>query len=182
MPATSAYGALRISVALAAFFVMQGAAFAETPSIQTPSPRAAPTNVILDMDIWSDIDDMLALAMLHALHERHEVKLVAVTISTDDPWCASCVDLVDTFYEHSGIVRDGMTFERFREKFPPATAWPVTRYTEIISQRKMPDGSLVYPHRLTDGTKAPEAVSLLRNYVARAPRRTQATGLNLHWE
>jgi len=38
--------------------------------------------VIFDTDIWSDIDDALALAMLHALHDRHEINLAAVTIST----------------------------------------------------------------------------------------------------
>jgi hypothetical protein len=32
--------------------------------------RAQPLNVGFDTDIWSDIDDMLALAMLHALHDR----------------------------------------------------------------------------------------------------------------
>lgn len=81
----------------------------------------SPPNVIFDTDIWSDIDDMLALAMLHTLHDRHEVNLVAVTISTDDPWCASYVDLVNTFYGHPqipvGIVHNGMTLERFRKEF-----------------------------------------------------------------
>jgi hypothetical protein len=37
-------------------------------------------------------------------------------------------------------VHDGMTVERFRKKFPEM-AWPVTWYTEIISQRKKTDGS-----------------------------------------
>jgi purine nucleosidase len=131
-----------------------------------------PVNVIFDTDIWSDIDDMLALAMLHALQDRGEVKLLAVTISTDDPWCASYVNLVNTFYGHSeipiGIVHGGITIEGFRKIFPEMT-WPVTRYTEIISQRKRRDGSPLYPHRLMDGTKAQEAVSLLRKTLAAAP-------------
>jgi purine nucleosidase len=110
--------------------------------------------------------------MLHTLHDRHEVNLLAVTISTDDPWCASYVDLVNTFYGHPeipvGIVHGGMSLQEFRKKYPEMT-WPVTRYTELISQRRASDGSLLYPHRLIDGKKAPEAVSLLRKTLAVQP-------------
>jgi purine nucleosidase len=131
-----------------------------------------PTGIIFDTDIWSDIDDMLALAMLHALHDRHEIDLLAVTISTDDPWCASYVDLVNTFYGHPqipiGIVRDGMNLLKFRKKYPKIS-WPATRYTELISQRRTNTGSFLYPHRIVDGTKAPEAVSLLRKTLAAQP-------------
>jgi len=132
----------------------------------------APINVIFDTDVWSDIDDMLALAMLNTLHDRGELNLVAVTISTDDKWCAPYVDLVNTFYAHPqipvGIVHNGMNTEAFRKKYPDMT-WPVTEYTRLVAQRKNKDGSLVYPHRLIDGTKAPEAVSLLRKTLAAQP-------------
>jgi len=152
---------------------------ADTPSASPPFGSAAqssqPLRVIFDTDIWSDIDDMLALAMLHALQDRGEVKLLAVTISTDNPWCASYVDLINTFYGHSdipvGIVHGGMTTEAFQRKFPETT-WPVTRYTEIISRRKANDGSPLYPHRLVDGTRAQEAVSLLRKTLAAQPDRS----------
>lgn len=131
---------------------------------------AKPISVIFDTDMWSDIDDMLALAMLHSLQDRGEVKLLAVTISTDNPWCASYVDLVDAFYGHPdvpvGIVHNGMTLERFRQNFPPAKFWPPTRYTEIISKRTKVDGSPLYPHSLVDGSKAEDAVSLLRKTLA----------------
>jgi purine nucleosidase len=140
------------------------------PSRSTGSShRSSPVNVIFDTDIWSDIDDMLALAMLHALHDRHEVNLVAVTISTDDPWCAAYVDLVNTFYGHAnipvGIIHQGMKTAAFQTRFPAVT-WPVTRYTQIIAQRTRRDGSPLYPHRLIDGTKAPDATAVLRRTLA----------------
>ena len=174
MQVTSKYRSRIAAATLAAFILSEiGVASVASPSTQNSSEHAAPVNVILDTDIWSDIDDMLALAMLNALHDRHEVNLVAVTISTDNAWCATYVDLVNTFYGNPqipvGIVHDGMTVERFRRQFPPASAWPVTRYTEIISKRKKSDGSPMYPHRLSDGTKAPEAVSLLRKTLAEQP-------------
>lgn len=138
----------------------------------TPENAHAPINVIFDTDIWSDVDDMLALAMLHALQDRHEINLVAVTISTDDKWCASYVDLVDSFYSHPqipvGIVHDGIGPEALRRKFPD-NAWPVTAYAQRLSELKSADGSLVYPHLLVEGTRAPEAVSLLRKTLAAQP-------------
>jgi inosine-uridine nucleoside N-ribohydrolase len=51
----------------------------------------------------------------------------------------------------------------------PSGTWPVTRYTQLLSEEKNRDGTLIYPHRLLDGTKAPEAVSLLRRTLAAQP-------------
>lgn len=152
-------------------------AFAEADQIEPQRTGTAhsvvPVNVIFDTDIWSDIDDMLALAMLHALHDRREINLVAVTVSSDEKSCASYVDLVDTFYGHAqvpvGIVHNGMTAEIFRQKFPPTAVWPMPSYTRQMSQKRNEDGSLRYPHRLIDGTQAPEAVSLLRRTLAAQP-------------
>ena len=136
----------------------------------------APVNVIFDTDMWSDMDDMLALAMLHALQDRHEVNLVAVTITTEDPWSASYVDLVDTFYGHPGIpigmVRGGVTAEETRRKVETGNSTfilPKTPYVEALSERRDADGSYVYPHRLVDGSKAEEATPLLRKTLAAQP-------------
>ncbi len=144
----------------------------------TAAPDASPASapdvppVIFDTDMWSDIDDALALAMLHALHDRHEINLVAVTVSTAEPWCASYVDLVNTFYGHAeipvGLTHDGPTTADFARRFPQSKG-PTTRYTEILSQETKSDGSPVYPHRLVDGAKAPEAVALLRRTLAAQP-------------
>ena len=38
---------------------------------------------------------------------------------------------------------------------------------EIPAERRRPDGSFVYPHRILDGAQAPEAVSLLRLTLAK---------------
>lgn len=136
-----------------------------------PSP-VPPINVIFDTDMWSDIDDALALAMLHALQDRHEIHLAAVTVSTADKWCASYVDLVNTFYGHPqvpiGLVRQGVDLATFQRIYP-GIRWPVTRYTELLSQERGHNGALLYPHRLIDGTKAPEAVALLRKTLAAQP-------------
>lgn len=136
-----------------------------------PASAKAP-NVVFDTDMWSDIDDALALAMLNSLQDRGEINLVAVTVNMDEPWCASYVDVVDTFYGRPdipiGLVRHGKNIEAIRAQFPE-TSWPVTEYTRLISERKNGGGTLVYPHRLVDGSKAPDAVALLRKTLAAQP-------------
>jgi inosine-uridine nucleoside N-ribohydrolase len=152
---------------------------AEASSAIKSQPSTAPTNVIFDTDIWGDIDDMLALAMLHALQDRGEAKLLAVTISTDDPWCAAYVDLVNTFYGHPdvpvGIVKHGITGAAAIKVTEDvvgqsiASAMQKITYPQWIAQRRNPDGSSIYTHRLVDGSKAPDAVSLLRKTLAAQP-------------
>ena len=119
-----------------------------------------PVNIIFDTDIGNDVDDALALAMLHALENRHEARLLAVTITKDNRWAAPYVDLVNTFYGRPeipiGMVRNGKT---------PAS----DPLIQIPSERKNPDGSYVYPHKIADGAQAQEAVSLLRKTLAAQP-------------
>lgn len=134
-----------------------------------------PTPIIFDTDIWSDIDDPLALAMLHALEDRAEVRLLAVTVSTNLHWCASYVDLVNTFYGRPdvpiGIVRDGVEMESIIKKLPD---WfvPVSRYTQLLSEQRLDDGSWRYPRRLTAERATPDATTLLRKTLAAQPDRS----------
>jgi inosine-uridine nucleoside N-ribohydrolase len=78
-----------------------------------PASAATPLNVIFDTDMGNDVDDALALAMLHAFASRDEVKLLAVTVSKDNPWAAEYVRMVNEYYGRGGIpvgiVHDGKT-------------------------------------------------------------------------
>jgi len=80
-----------------------------------PATAAPPLHVIFDTDMGNDVDDALALAMLHALASRGEVKLLAVTVSKDNPWAAEYVRMVNEYYGRPtipvGIVHDGKTPE-----------------------------------------------------------------------
>ncbi len=105
----------------------------------------------------NDVDDALALAMLHALESRGECRLVGVTVTKDNPWAPVFVDLVNTFYGRGqipvGMVKAGVTPESSKMIQAPA-------------ERRKADGTLVYPRRLASGAEAPEAVSLLRRLLA----------------
>jgi inosine-uridine nucleoside N-ribohydrolase len=84
-----------------------------TLAIAAPASAAPSLHVIFDTDMGNDVDDALALAMLHAFASRGEVKLLAVTVSKDNPWAAEYVRLVDEYYGRGtipvGIVHDGKT-------------------------------------------------------------------------
>jgi inosine-uridine nucleoside N-ribohydrolase len=115
--------------------------------------------VIFDTDMGNDVDDALALAMLHALESRGECRLIGVTVTKDNPWAAVFVDLVNTFYGRGqipvGMVKGGVTPEGSPMIQTPA-------------ERRRADGALVYPRRLASGAEAPEAVALLRRLLAAA--------------
>ncbi len=71
--------------------------------------------LILDTDIGNDIDDALALAMIHGMQNRGEVQFLAVTITKDNRYAAPYMDLVNTFYGRPdmpiGVVKNGKTPE-----------------------------------------------------------------------
>jgi inosine-uridine nucleoside N-ribohydrolase len=122
-----------------------------------PCHAAEPVPLIFDTDMGNDIDDALALAVIHALERRGECRLLGVTLTKDNRWAAPFVDVINTFYGRGdipiGVVRDGKTPED-------------EAYIRSIAEKKGPGESPLYPHDLTDGSSAPEAVSLLRKLLA----------------
>jgi inosine-uridine nucleoside N-ribohydrolase len=131
-----------------------------TATVQTAMIGAEPVRLILDTDIGNDIDDTLALAMIHALENRGEVRLLAVTITKDNRYAAPFVDLMNTFYGRPdipvGVVKDGKTKD-------------ATAMIQEPAERRNGTGQYVYPHRLSAGSDAPEAVSLLLRVLNEQP-------------
>ncbi len=121
---------------------------------------AEPVRLILDTDMGNDVDDALALGMIHALENRNEVRLLAVTITKDNPDAAPFIDLVNHFYGRPdvpiGVVRNGKT-----PQDAPMLKIPV--------ERRDAHGNLVYPRRLQSGLQAPEAVELLTRILGEQP-------------
>ena len=54
--------------------------------------------VIFDTDMGNDIDDALALAMLHALSDRGECDLIGVTLTNANPAAAPYIRMINRFY------------------------------------------------------------------------------------
>jgi inosine-uridine nucleoside N-ribohydrolase len=120
---------------------------------------AQPVPVVYDTDMGNDVDDALALAMLHALMSRGEIDLLAVTVTKDNRWSAPYVDAVNTFYGRGdiqiGVVRGGKTPED-------------NDMTRIPVELRGEEGDLLFPHDLMGGDEAPDAVEVLRRVLAQA--------------
>jgi inosine-uridine nucleoside N-ribohydrolase len=113
-----------------------------------------PIKLIFDTDIGNDVDDVLALGMIHALQSRGVCNLLAVTITKDHELAGPFVDAVNTFYGRPkisiGVVRDGVT--RDEGKF--------------LGMARDADK---FPHALKRSADAPDAVALLRQVLAAQP-------------
>jgi inosine-uridine nucleoside N-ribohydrolase len=121
--------------------------------------QAAPVKLIFDTDMGNDVDDLMALCMIHNLQKRGAVELLAVTVTKDHPQAAAFVDAVNTFFGKPdvpiGVVKGGAT--------------PEPGKFNLLADAKNDDGSLRYPHDLMSGSEAPDAVGLIRKLLVAQP-------------
>jgi inosine-uridine nucleoside N-ribohydrolase len=117
----------------------------------------APVPLIFDTDMGNDIDDALALAVVHALESRGEARLLAVTVTKDNPTAAAYCDVVNHFYGRGeipvGLVKKGKT---------PEDAAMIR-----VPVERREGGVLVYPRRIGVTAEPAEAVELLRRTLGR---------------
>jgi inosine-uridine nucleoside N-ribohydrolase len=74
-----------------------------TPERLTSS-REGPVRIIFDTDFGPDVDDVGALAILHALADRGEAEILGVMVSTSGDFDAPrAVDVVNTYYGRPDI-------------------------------------------------------------------------------
>lgn len=124
------------------------------------APAAEPVRLVFDTDIGNDVDDVLALGVIHALESRGHCRLLAVTITKSHPWAAELVDAINTFYGRGdipiGLVQDGITPEEGK----------------FLSLARAREGDgLRYPHDL-QGDQAPDATQVLRRVLSQQPDGT----------
>ena len=132
--------------------------FAIAPLIFSAVALADPVKIIYDTDMGNDVDDALALAMLHSLQNRGESELLAVTATKDHDEVAPYLDAINTFYGRGsipiGVTDSDVTPER-------------SRFTGVTLERN--DDEYLYPHDLNIGDPVPSAVHLLRESLAGQP-------------
>ncbi|MEI7946261.1 MAG: nucleoside hydrolase, partial [bacterium] len=130
--------------------------------LATSCVHAEPVKLIFDTDMGNDVDDLMALNIIHALQRHGTVELLAVTVTKDHPQAAAFVDAVNTFYGYPnipiGVVKGGAT--------------PEPGKFNLLADAKNEDVSLRYPHDLLSGNDAPEAVGLLRKTLAAQPDKS----------
>jgi inosine-uridine nucleoside N-ribohydrolase len=125
-----------------------------------PASKHEPVKIIFDTDIGNDVDDAMALGVLHALQTRGECELLAVTLTKSHPLTGPFVDAVNTFYGRGQIP---VGVRRAPEKGGES------KFLKLATVRD--NGQLRYPHDLDPAT-APEAKDLLRKTLAAQPDRS----------
>lgn len=126
---------------------------ATTPAAATNVPT--PVKIIFDTDIGNDVDDALALGLLHSLQTRGACELLGVTITRCDELAGPYVNAINRFYGRPqlpvGCIRG--TPESDPNKFLPLV--------------KVRDGDAFrYPHELKRSSDAPDALKLLRRLLS----------------
>jgi len=118
-----------------------------------------PIRLVFDTDLGNDVDDAMALCMIHALADRAECQLLAVTITKDNRYAAPMADLLNAFYGRPdiplGVVRGGVTPQDGKYLRQLVTAED--------------DGKIRYARKINDSSQAPEAAGLLRRILAAQP-------------
>jgi inosine-uridine nucleoside N-ribohydrolase len=139
-------------VLVAALSIGLSARAADYPGVSPP------VKIIFDTDIGNDVDDALALGLLHALADRGACELLGVTITRSDELAGPFVDAVNTFYGRPDLP---IGFIHAKPEPEPSKFLP-------LAEAK--DGDrLRYPHDLKRSSDAPEALRLLRQLLAAQP-------------
>jgi len=121
------------------------------------SQGPGPVRMIFDTDIGNDVDDALAMAVIHALQNRGECELLAVTVTKDNPYAAPMACLLNTFYGRPnipiGVVRNGVTPDE-------------GKYNRQVVLMKNDRGGEAFPSAIQPGSTVPDAVTVLRKTLA----------------
>ena len=115
-----------------------------------PPPRPVP--IILDTDIGPDCDDAGAIAILNALSDRGEAKLLAMACCTSDQWGAPCVQAINTYYGRGDIPVGTLKREGFLDG---------SSYNGHVAKE--------FPNTLQTGHNARDARDLYREVLAKQP-------------
>lgn len=113
-----------------------------------------PKKVIFETDMCLDVDDVGALAMLHAMADQGEAEILAVCFNEVHPHAAKAIDAINTWYGRGDI--------------------PVGIYKKPLA---LPDASTYltnlsrFPNDI-DETDVPDAVSVYREVLSKQPDKS----------
>jgi len=119
-----------------------------------------PVKVVFDTDMASDVDDVGALATLHALCDLGEAEILAAGISSRNEHVGPCLDAINTWYGRADVP---IGYQRGIQVGYPKDAGDPTesKYAEAVAK--------AFPHRLAKSSDAPDAALLYRKVLAGQP-------------
>ena len=116
-----------------------------------------PVSIILDTDMGPDYDDIGAIALLHAMADNGECKILATIASNKHPYIAGVLNVMNTYFKRPnipiGVVRGNAV--------------------NVASGQKW-DSLIVanYPHTIQSNGQAEDALTLYRKILAAQPNKS----------
>jgi hypothetical protein len=106
--------------------------FVRQTAAADPAPAAPPVRLVFDTDMAEDVDDVGALAVIHALADRGECELLAVMICARNEFVGPCADAINTWYGRPDIP---IGYQRnLRKGYPqPDPADTTTKYADKVA-------------------------------------------------
>jgi hypothetical protein len=129
-------------------------------TVSAAETTAPPVKIVFDTDMAADVDDVGALAVLHALTDRGEAEILATTVSSRNRYAPACLDAINTWYGRGhlpiGVVRNQIA------GYPKDVPGEVSsKYTEEVARK--------FHHDLRSARDAPDATRVLRRALAGQP-------------
>lgn len=113
--------------------------------------------LILDTDLGPDYDDVGAMALMHALADSGQVKILGVLSSNHDEQVIPCIEVLNTYFRRPDIPVGA-----------PKSAGGVSmgdghkvHWTELLPAK--------YPHKTAKTSDAPDAVKVYREILSKQP-------------
>ncbi len=120
---------------------------AANASAATPAPT--PVRLIFDTDIQGDADDVGTVAVLHSLVDSAEAEVLAMGVSSKNPWSPLCLSALNTYFGRGNIPLGVL-------KGPGSSKR--SRYARQIAEE--------FPRNLKSLDDAPDAAMLYRRVLA----------------
>ncbi|MBF0431865.1 MAG: nucleoside hydrolase [Fibrobacteria bacterium] len=114
---------------------------------------AEPVNVIFDSDFGPDCDDVGALAILHVMADKGDVRILAMGNSTSNQDGPSTMDAVNHYYKRPDIPIGALK--------GISDLWPNANYTSQLSSQ--------FEQDLGKADGVPDVVKVYRKVLARVP-------------
>ena len=113
--------------------------------------------IILDTDIAPDFDDAGAMAVLHALADKGEAKILATVSCNRYPGCAPLLEVINNYYQKPAIPIGAVKNEgaNFGDK---------NKWNEVVVAN--------FPHKLQSTGEAPDALEVYRSVLAKQPNNS----------
>jgi len=131
--------------------------YRESADPQASAEQGVP--VILDTDLGIDVDDAGALAVLHALADKGEARILATVANVNDPYAPGALDAINTYYGRPNIP----VGRNARRQYSVATPWWRDHDPHFVR-----DLATQFPNNTSTGNLK-TAVSVYRKALAEQP-------------